>query len=238
MVLGNGSTAHVDASSYPDLFFAVRGAADSFGIISTYHFATLPRPTETINYSFGWQGLSPTQATDLFLRFQAFAQTRHIPSNFHLTLELPRPAKLDQVDIIIHGAYFSKPGANRFNSIIHPLVARLPPPSTRLVETLSWIDFLGANAEGVPLDADPLAEHHPFKYDKSVVTSKPFSAKSILCLMKRIAGSNATMVGAALLEATLASPVAGLLPNGVRALGWSYVADQRGPAELDCLWIP
>jgi hypothetical protein len=66
---------------YPDLFFAMRGAGSSYGIIAAFHLATEAAPASATTYKYDWQ-LSVDQATTQFQRFQGWTCWRHV-SNAH-----------------------------------------------------------------------------------------------------------------------------------------------------------
>jgi FAD/FMN-containing dehydrogenase len=51
VVLADGRFVHVTPTSYPDLYYALRGAADSIGIITTFHLQTQPAPAHVVSYS-------------------------------------------------------------------------------------------------------------------------------------------------------------------------------------------
>lgn len=55
---------------------ALRGAADSFGIVTSFYLATKPAPTTVIRWSFAFPGLYSSAATaaNAFLRIQDFAR--------------------------------------------------------------------------------------------------------------------------------------------------------------------
>jgi FAD/FMN-containing dehydrogenase len=44
MVIANGRAITVSASSYPDLFWAMRGAGHNFGIVTSAEMRVYPRP--------------------------------------------------------------------------------------------------------------------------------------------------------------------------------------------------
>ena len=50
VVLANGTVTTASKSKHPDLFFALRGAGGSFGIVTRYTFKTVPAPV-TLTYS-------------------------------------------------------------------------------------------------------------------------------------------------------------------------------------------
>ncbi|KAM0805196.1 FAD binding domain protein [Usnea florida] len=43
VVLANGTIAHVDHTSHPDLYFALRGGGNNFGVVTTFTLATFPQ---------------------------------------------------------------------------------------------------------------------------------------------------------------------------------------------------
>lgn len=51
VILANGSYIHATATEHPDIFYAMRGAADSFGIITYFHLQTHPAPSSIVTFS-------------------------------------------------------------------------------------------------------------------------------------------------------------------------------------------
>lgn len=54
VVLADGSVVRASEKQHADLFFAIRGAGASFGIVTEFVFQTNPAPPSIINYSFVW----------------------------------------------------------------------------------------------------------------------------------------------------------------------------------------
>ena len=75
-MLANGTVIYADATSYPDVYYALRGAADSFGIVTRFHIQTNEAPKSVVNYDFNLKSVlrSKEAAADAFLKLQAFAQ--------------------------------------------------------------------------------------------------------------------------------------------------------------------
>ncbi len=75
VVLANGSFVHVSAEEYPDIYYALRGAADSFGIIIYFYFQTKPAPSAVVNWSYTIPGMYTSAATSaaVFKKIQDFA---------------------------------------------------------------------------------------------------------------------------------------------------------------------
>lgn len=51
VILADGSQLHVSSSQYSDVFFAIRGAADSFGIVTRFYLQTRPAPSSIVTFS-------------------------------------------------------------------------------------------------------------------------------------------------------------------------------------------
>lgn len=75
VVLANGSFVHVAADEYPDIYYALRGAADSFGIVIYFYFQTEPAPSSVVNWSYTLPGMYDSAATSaaVFHKIQDFA---------------------------------------------------------------------------------------------------------------------------------------------------------------------
>lgn len=75
VVLANGSFVHVSAGEYPDIYYALRGAADSFGIIIYFYFQTVPAPSSVVNWSYTIPGMynSAAFSAAVFRKIQDFA---------------------------------------------------------------------------------------------------------------------------------------------------------------------
>ncbi|KAL8993777.1 MAG: hypothetical protein Q9188_007240, partial [Gyalolechia gomerana] len=73
VVLANGSAVHATSTSYTDIFWALRGAADSIGIITTFYFRTQPAPTSILNWVYTIPIANPSVAAAAFSHIQSFA---------------------------------------------------------------------------------------------------------------------------------------------------------------------
>lgn len=51
VVLANGVEVHATKTSYPKIFFAMRGAGESFGIVTQFYLQTLPAPAHVLSFS-------------------------------------------------------------------------------------------------------------------------------------------------------------------------------------------
>ncbi|KAI0159694.1 hypothetical protein GGR57DRAFT_520967 [Xylariaceae sp. FL1272] len=70
VVLANGSVVGCSKTEQPDLFFALRAAAASFGIVTRLALAALAAPPSIVNYSYAWVGENSSFRADIFRSWQ------------------------------------------------------------------------------------------------------------------------------------------------------------------------
>ena len=110
VVLANGTAITAAQSKYPDLFWvsvllwtssnsqltrrtvyqALRGAAPSFGIVTAWHFATLPAPAQTINWQLSFSSFSTASslATQLIAFQNWISDAQGVPNALGLSVVL------------------------------------------------------------------------------------------------------------------------------------------------------
>ncbi|KZT52534.1 Glucooligosaccharide oxidase [Calocera cornea HHB12733] len=133
LVLANGTVAEVSATSYPDLFWAIRGSAPSFGIALSYIFATLPAPPTTTFFSYYFP--SSASASQALLALQSFG----LNADAKLGMEMV----LGPGQWYFTGAYTGT--SDELATAIAPLLDQLPATtSDSTVQELGWIDYLVA----------------------------------------------------------------------------------------------
>ncbi|KAK6519225.1 hypothetical protein TWF281_003061 [Arthrobotrys megalospora] len=177
VVTADGSLKIAKNNYNGDLFWALKGAAPSFGIITRFWFKTYAVPENIVNYSYRFTGLtSPAQAADAFMTIQTFAR------NASKELGLGVSLWGNGIGFELSGAYYGKSQA-QFNTLFQPLLNKLPPYSSSTLETKGWIDtllrFAGSSTLSVPETG--YNEHTTF-YAKSLVTSNraPVERQSML----------------------------------------------------------
>ena len=147
VVLANGSFIHATSTAYPDMFFALRGAADSFGIITTFYLQTLAAPTAVVNWQYSIPGMfvSAATTTAVFMQIQAFAQNTSVVDR-----KLGLGVYLDGSGFSISGTYIGD--LTTFTTKVAPELLRgLPTPSSSSVQSLGWIESLTLLASPQPL---------------------------------------------------------------------------------------
>ncbi|KZO92772.1 Glucooligosaccharide oxidase, partial [Calocera viscosa TUFC12733] len=168
LVLANGSVVDVSAEQNPDLFWAVRGSAPSFGIALSYTFATLPAPATTTFFSYYLP--SSASAAQALLALQSYGQDA--------------PAKIGMEMVLGPGQWYftgSYDGTQaELESAIVPLLDQLPEVSSSSVQELGWIDYLTAVGGSGTLNTSAPDNRDTF-YAKSAVVpaSAPLSAADV-----------------------------------------------------------
>lgn len=80
VVLADGRLLHVTENDHPELFYAFRGAADSFGVILRFHLRTVPAPEDVVLFSYEIEGIveDVDEATTAFLNIQQIVQDANV----------------------------------------------------------------------------------------------------------------------------------------------------------------
>lgn len=72
VVLADGSIVTTNEKTNADLFFAIRGAGASFGIVTKFTVETHPAPETVTHYTFQIKYGSPDELAEVFLKWQEF----------------------------------------------------------------------------------------------------------------------------------------------------------------------
>ncbi|KAK4693129.1 hypothetical protein P7C71_g4214, partial [Lecanoromycetidae sp. Uapishka_2] len=163
VVLANGSFVHANSIAYPDVFWALRGAAESIGIVTTFYFQTQPAPSSIINWAYNIPITSSDAAASTFSHIQNFALNASVIDGLTGFGVSPTASSFS-----ISGTYRGDQ-ATFTNEIAPELLRGLPTPSSQSVQSLNWISSL-TNLWGGPL-AQPLTGYnaHDDFYAKSVL---------------------------------------------------------------------
>ncbi|KAL9129439.1 MAG: hypothetical protein Q9217_002113 [Psora testacea] len=177
-VLANGTLVHVSENEYPDLWYALRGDASDFGIVTTFYLQTQPAPDAVVN----WQYSLPDMFHDALASAVVFQHIQEFALNASLVdRKLGLGVYLDGNTFSVSGTYFGD--LDTFNSKLAPELLRgLPTPSSTKVQSLSWLDSLVALANNQPLQQPTTGYNaHDNFFAKSVVTpsSNPLTADAL-----------------------------------------------------------
>lgn len=180
VVLANGTQIHTNETSYPDIFFAMRGAGDSIGIATYLYLQTEPAPSSVIYFTAG--------LTAALGGVDVVASAFEHLQNYSLTSP-------DVTSNITFGIYTDSGGSLSIsgwcmecyldvfqNTVFPAMLEGFPSPSTTVTE-LGWIDALTTLASPDPL-SEPLGSsytNHDTFYAKSLVvkTEEPLTTDAI-----------------------------------------------------------
>ena len=143
-VLANGTLVHATEKAYPDIYYALRGAAESFGVVTTFYLATQPAPASVVNFELDFPDMyaSADKAAAAALHIQDAARNASVTDG-----KLGLGFYLDGSKWALRGTYFG-PQAE-FESKVQPELTRtLPAPSSVNVKTYDWIGSLTDLAGG------------------------------------------------------------------------------------------
>ncbi|KAF2268983.1 FAD-binding domain-containing protein [Lojkania enalia] len=143
VVLADGSLVKASFDENADIFWALRGAADSFGIILNFYLKTEPAPDSLTFFQFGWDniavpGSTKDTFTNTFLHFQDFATNASVVDDriaFGVNL-------MYDDHFTLSGTFFGS--AAEFNQAIKPELLRGVPTPTVIntVRDMEWIPYL------------------------------------------------------------------------------------------------
>ena len=177
-VLADGSVVHATEQDYPQVYYALRGAADSFGIVTTFYLATQSAPDTVVNFGFQFPGLYTSAATAAaaMMHIQDVALNASVVDR-----KLGLGVYLDSTPIFsVRGTYFGS--LEEFSSKIQPeLLRTLPTPSPPNVQSYDWIGSLTQLAGGPLVQPTTGYNQHDNFYAKSLVVpeSGPFTKSTL-----------------------------------------------------------
>lgn len=146
IVLPNGTFITTSTTQYPDIFWALRGAGASFGVITNYHFQTFAAPSNNIVYSYNlnWNAASAKAA---YLALQDYANTT-------MPLEMNMRVFISPGGVQLEGVYYGSQSA--FQAAISPILSKIGNPYGSS-STMGWIQALNNYAYmslSTPIDYD------------------------------------------------------------------------------------
>ncbi|KAF7554215.1 hypothetical protein G7Z17_g3051 [Cylindrodendrum hubeiense] len=157
VVLADATIVRASASKNPDLFFAIRGAGASFGIVTEYVFKTLPAPAQTVSFTYLWT------ATDVPSRAAVFKAWQALTYNSSVPWALETIGGATGSSIYISGAYFGT--LDDFNALGIPSL--LPPAQTSSVSVFT--NFLELSQQWASQNTATGRESPSFFYLKSAI---------------------------------------------------------------------
>ncbi|KAH9840540.1 uncharacterized protein C8Q71DRAFT_739894 [Rhodofomes roseus] len=183
VALANGTIVETSASQNSDLFWALRGAAPSFGIVTHFHFQTFAAPTQPTYFNYYWS-LPLDQAITAIELYQKFSSSPSLPKEIGFELNLFKGSAMGEILVNLQGSYYGSPEG--YDAIVDPFLSAMPNQTSEpQVNVTSWLENLALLA-GTPLATTPafLATDHDTFYSKSLTTPSdtPMSQEAIVAL--------------------------------------------------------
>ncbi|KKY38675.1 putative glucooligosaccharide oxidase [Diaporthe ampelina] len=138
VVLADGRLLHATATDHPELFYAFRGAADSFGVILRFHLSTVPAPEEVVLFSYDIEGIveNVEEAVAAFLKIQQAVQDANA-----IDRDLSFGFYIHNGSWTIWGVFLRSQA--EFEAKIAPaLLGGFKRPVRKFVQAMAWLDAL------------------------------------------------------------------------------------------------
>ncbi|KAK7039845.1 Glucooligosaccharide oxidase [Favolaschia claudopus] len=186
VVLANGTIASASATVNPDLFWAIRGASPSFGIVTSIEVQTFPAPPSVTLFEYLWT-LPAQSASHALTSFQTFVLT-DIPKELGATLLLTAGPTKGSINFAFTGAWYDGDAA-LLNSTLAPYLEGMPSVEPVLYLPGSFIDSVAMLATPMPLDTSSGPDQQDTFYVKSLMTpdGAPMSNASITAFVSYLA---------------------------------------------------
>ncbi|KAF1834659.1 FAD-binding domain-containing protein [Decorospora gaudefroyi] len=138
VVLANGTLIKASSTQYPDIFWAVKGAAESFGVVTTFYVQTRAAPASITYFQFAFTGIFNFKRvfTNTFLHIQDVAKNASVIDNrisFGIYLD-------NWGTYSLSGAFFGS--VNEFNTKVKPELLRTLPSAQVTVQSMGWYDYM------------------------------------------------------------------------------------------------
>ncbi|KEP54297.1 FAD-linked oxidoreductase [Rhizoctonia solani 123E] len=171
VVLANGTVATAAFDRNPDLYWALRGAGPSFGIVTAWTYATLPAP-DSIAYVLTLKPTAGDKETiiNAFNNFQTFARNA-LPS-WGMGLAII-PDGSNKLVFELSGNFYGSMAD--FNTSFEPLLNGIP-EAELTSQQFSWIEALSDTAGSLSITSPEPADNF---YAKSLMVKETVSNSSL-----------------------------------------------------------
>ncbi|KAK7031097.1 hypothetical protein VNI00_013701 [Paramarasmius palmivorus] len=129
-VLPNGTIIRATSDTYSDLFWAFRGAAPSFGIITSIEANTFSTPTSSLIFSYEWYNLPANAASTALLNLQRYAQDQSLPAEIGAEIVLGKASSQGNLYFSLSGGYYGSDGRSGLEQLLNPLLQALQLPNS------------------------------------------------------------------------------------------------------------
>ncbi|CAI6243720.1 unnamed protein product [Periconia digitata] len=142
VVLANSSVVRASESQNADVFWALKGAGASFGIITEFKVRTQAEPEQSTLYTY------TINAGNAAAKANAFKQWQKLISDPDLSRKFATQFIMTELGLIITGTYFGP--KSEFDSL--DISSRLPQKSESVIVLDDWLGVVGHWAEDTALE--------------------------------------------------------------------------------------
>lgn len=140
VVLANSTITRASATQNSDLFFALKGAAAGFGVITEFTVRTQPEPGKSVQYTYNFTPGSTDDMAELFEAWQTLI------SDPNLSRKFASQVLVSELGMVIQGTYFGS--QEEYDKL--GLEEKLPiSPDHSTVELQDWLGVAANWAESV-----------------------------------------------------------------------------------------
>ncbi|KAJ5778171.1 hypothetical protein N7520_001417 [Penicillium odoratum] len=144
VVLANSSVVRASKTQYQDIFFAIKGAAASFGIVTEFKLHTHEAPSEAIQYTYEVNVGNIADKAQIFKDWQSLIATKNLSRKFSSELVI------FEGGVLLSGTFFgSKEEFNAFGLEHHFPIK----DHGTTVHLTDWLGMLTSKAEDLILTA-------------------------------------------------------------------------------------
>lgn len=190
VVTADGNIQRASESQNSDLFFGIKGAGASFGVVTQFVMRTQPEPQAVTQYTYSFSFGDAGRLTSVFKNWQDVISDPNLDRRFGSQIIITA------VGIIVQGTFFGT--EQEFDASGIP--ARLPQPDIKNIVLRDWLGALAHDAEAEALHLSNI--HTPF-YSKSLGFRQEdlLSEAGIRSMMDHLKGSDAgTLIWAVIFD--------------------------------------
>jgi hypothetical protein len=142
VVLANSSTVRANENQNKDIFWAIKGAASGFGIVTEFKVRTEPEPGIAVKHEYNFKIGSTEERVSMFKNWQAYM------SNPNLTRKLASTLTLLQDTLIITGTFFGT--QEEYDTL--KIGSQFPGSNGTAIVFEDWLGVVGDWAEEATLE--------------------------------------------------------------------------------------
>lgn len=140
IVLADGTVVTASKTQHPDIFWALRGAGGSFGIVTSFSFQTYPEPEEVVNFGFSVSSEDTAQLSNAFKAYHGIITDKSLDPRFSSAVIISKGS------VLFSGAFFGTEADYKALDV----ESRIPGITERSVVTgLSWMGHMNRTFDSI-----------------------------------------------------------------------------------------